>query len=71
MQKETVIEVQGMTCGSCVRHVGGALRKVEGVSNVDVRLEAGEAVVTHEGVLSAAELVAAVEEEGYTARARV
>lgn len=67
-QRETILNVTGMTCGACVRHVGGALRSVPGVVDVEVDLRAGRArVVTGEDV-EVASLVAAIEDAGYEAR---
>jgi copper chaperone CopZ len=68
MKTESLIRVTGMTCGSCVRHVGGALRKLEGVGSVDVRLEAGEVLVAYDSdALSVADLLGAIQDEGYGA----
>ena len=40
-----VLNVQGMHCAACVRHVTKALEEVAGVSAVAVQLEAERAVV--------------------------
>jgi copper chaperone len=69
-QRETVLNVEGMTCPSCVRHVDHALRDLEGVTQVDVNLRQGEVRVRHdesEAPLSA--LVDALAEAGYPSRA--
>ena len=42
----TTYDVQGMTCGHCVRSVTEEISELEGVSSVDVDLEKGTAVVT-------------------------
>ena len=47
-QKDTILTVQGMTCGSCVRHVTAALEELEGVGKVDVKLRDGIVVVQHD-----------------------
>ena len=47
-KKQTILNVGGMTCSSCVRHVEGALRELEGVSGVEVRIREGKVVVEHE-----------------------
>ncbi len=66
--QQTTIQVRGMTCGSCVRHVAGALRAKDGVTSVDVRLADGVACVMHDpGVASIGELRRAIEEAGYEA----
>lgn len=66
---ETLLTVTGMTCANCVRHVDTALRRVDGVQDVRVDLSAGTARVQHDAPAALAQLVAAVEEEGYEARA--
>lgn len=62
------LKVSGMTCGHCVESVEKALRNKNGVRNATVHLEAGAAEVEYEEAQVAPEqLVAAVEEEGYSA----
>lgn len=59
--------VQGMTCGHCVKAVTEALEDVVGVQSARVDLDSARAeVVAKKGVASEA-LVAAVEEAGYEA----
>ena len=65
---ETVLTIEGMTCSHCVKHVAEALRAIDGVSEVEVLLEAGRARIRHRGT-AVASLLAAVEEAGYEARA--
>ena len=60
----TELTVQGMTCGHCKKAVEEALASVDGVTSVEVDLDAGRAKVEG-GALDA--MVAAVAEEGYTA----
>lgn len=61
------LKVDGMTCQNCVRHVKEALEAVEGVTSAEVDLTGGRAVVDGSG-LDTQQLVAAVEEEGYSAQ---
>lgn len=64
----TVIDVQGMTCGNCVKHVTEELTGLAGVSAVDVDLHAGgvsPVTVTSTGPLDEAALREAVDEAGY------
>ncbi len=71
MSSEAVIDVKGMTCNSCVNHVGAALRKLPGVTAVEVKLAEGEARVLFDPELvTPSAMVSAVEEEGYEARTR-
>jgi len=61
------LKVEGMTCNHCVMAVKKALAKVDGVEEVvEVSLERGEARVR--GQADPAQLVAAIEEEGYRAQ---
>lgn len=64
----TKLNIQGMSCQHCVNAVNEALSEVEGVEQVvSVDLNAGTAEV--KGDAEAATLIAAVEEEGYSASA--
>ncbi len=64
MSTTTIYDVQGMTCGHCVRSVTEEITEVDGVSSVEVDLEKGTAVVTGEADPEAVK--AAVVEAGYT-----
>ena len=68
--KETVLDVEGMTCSNCVRHVEGALRKIDGVGAVEVKLQEGKVRVEHDpGKASIAQMIEALDEAGYDSRA--
>ncbi len=62
----TELDVSGMTCGHCQTAVTKALRSVPGVTDAQVDLKSGKAVV--EGNLDPQQLINAVAEEGYSAR---
>ncbi len=62
------LEVSGMTCNNCKKHVEEALKGVSGVEKVEVLLQEGRASV--EGSAQIEQLIAAVHEEGYTASLR-
>jgi copper chaperone len=64
-QKETLLKVDGMSCGSCVHHVDVALKDVDGVSKVDVRLRQGQVLVQHDADTAVESLVKALAEAGY------
>ena len=69
MENQTIIlEVSGMTCNNCVRHVRVALEQVAGVSEVEVDLGTGRATVKHCGAAALESLIAAVDEVGYEAK---
>lgn len=67
-QRETILDVAGMTCSSCVRHVSAALQSVPGVTSADVRLKTGTVSVWHEPTASTSDLVQAIRDAGYDAR---
>lgn len=58
------INIEGMSCMHCVKHVTNALEEVNGVKSVNVNLEGKYAVVEVEGADDAA-LKAAIEDAGY------
>jgi copper chaperone len=65
----TVLKVNGMTCGGCVRSVGNVLKAVPGVTGAEVSLEKSEAKVTFDpAVANQAALRKAIEDAGYEAR---
>lgn len=67
--QETTFDVEGMTCGSCVRHVNQALREVDGVLAVDVSLREGKVRVTHDAARAPIEaMVEALRDAGYASR---
>lgn len=63
----TELAVSGMTCASCVAHVGRALRKVPGVGEAHVNLATERATISHDPAVSVQALIAAVENAGYGA----
>jgi copper chaperone len=63
----TTLRIIGMTCNGCVKHVDKALRRVAGVSAVEISLPDQRAKVVHEDSAPVDALVAAVESAGYTA----
>ncbi len=64
----TKLKIHGMSCQHCVKTVDEALAEVPGVDRVvAVRLDEGEAEI--EGSADVNALIAAVEDEGYEARA--
>ena len=65
-QQETMLNVAGMSCGSCVSHVGEALRELEGVAEVDVKLREGIVRVKHDPKRAPVELmVETLRDAGY------
>lgn len=65
--KTTLLTIDGMTCGSCVRHVYQALTDLDGVQKVDIQFSRKQALVVHEADVPMAELIQAVRDAGYEA----
>ncbi len=64
--QETVLDVTGMTCPSCVRHVNAALAELDGVGKVDVRLRDGKVLVQYDPTTVSVEaMIEALREAGY------
>jgi Cu+-exporting ATPase len=64
---KTLLQVEGMTCQNCARHVREALEQVPGVETAEVNLDSGQAAVRWSGEPAEEKLVRAVSEAGYAA----
>ncbi|AEH52276.1 heavy metal-associated domain-containing protein [Heyndrickxia coagulans] len=64
--KKAVMQLETLTCPSCMKKIEGALDKVEGVENVKVLFNASKAKVDFdEAKVSTDELKEIVEKTGY------
>lgn len=64
----TTLQIAGMSCDACVRHVTTSLSALEGVIHAQVDLKINQAIVEHlPAYADAAALVAAIHGAGYTA----
>ena len=71
-ERDTVLTVEGMTCPSCIRHVTDALKDLDGVDQVDVKLKEGIAVVRHDATEAPVDrLIDALRDAGYESKPRV
>ncbi|WP_416447024.1 heavy-metal-associated domain-containing protein [Leucobacter sp. HNU] len=59
-------KVTGMTCGHCEKSVREEVERIAAVEAVEVSALTGRLVVTSAGEVADAEVIAAVEEAGYT-----
>jgi len=65
---KTTIKIQGMTCNHCVMRVAKALKGSVGVTDAQVDLQKGEAVITYDDTKSSKEkLTSVVVDAGYKA----
>ncbi|MGV2928471.1 copper chaperone CopZ [Macrococcus capreoli] len=62
---ETILKVEGMTCGHCKKSVEGAVSELEGVKSAAVDLEAANVTIEHEESVSVDTMKAAIEDQGY------
>ena len=62
------LQVDGMSCGSCVKHVTQALQPLPGVRGVEVDLPSGRVRVSGELAQGSAPLLMALTDAGYPAQ---
>lgn len=62
---ETILKVEGMTCGHCKEAVEGAVNKLDGVKSAAVDLEAANVTVDHEESVTIEAMKEAIEDQGY------
>ena len=62
------LQVQNMSCGSCVAHVKKALAPIKGISDVAVDLASGHVQVSGESFGDTAQIIAALADAGYPAQ---
>ncbi|ALJ20898.1 heavy-metal-associated domain-containing protein [Leucobacter zeae] len=64
---ENEYQVTGMTCGHCEMSIREEVSEIPGVDSIEVSAQTGRLVVTGEGKIDDAQVLAAVEEAGYSA----
>ncbi|MHC6203978.1 heavy-metal-associated domain-containing protein [Breznakiellaceae bacterium SP9] len=62
---KTTLNITGMSCEHCVKHVKEALEGIAGVKSAKVSLKANNAEVNHADTVSLETMKAAVTEAGY------
>lgn len=62
---ETILTVEGMSCGHCKNAVETGLGKLDGVTSVAVDLETKKVVVEHDTAVAVAALEETIEDQGY------
>ncbi|AQX54347.1 copper chaperone CopZ [Priestia flexa] len=64
--EQTVLSVQGMSCGHCVKAVEGALSELRGVKSVQVNLESATVEVEYdESKVSLETIKESIDDQGY------
>ena len=62
---EKVLNIEGMVCMNCVKHVDKALREIQGIKDVSVHLESKSAQVQMSQDVPDDVLKTAIEDAGY------
>jgi copper chaperone len=62
---QEVLKIKGMSCGHCVNAVAKALSEVEGVSDVKVSIEKGEASFSRTDAADMSQIKKRIERAGY------
>ena len=64
--QNVILKVQGMSCGRCVNSIGGSVGQLEGVSQVNVKLDDAQVEVTfNESQVSLDKIKETIEDLGY------
>lgn len=64
--RETLLDVMGMSCPSCIRHINDALAELEGITSIDVRLRDGKVAILHDPATAPIDsMIEALREAGY------
>jgi len=61
----SIVNIKGMSCSHCVMAVTKALNGLEGVTNVNVDLDNGQATVEHDQSVSLESVHKQIEKAGY------
>jgi len=69
MMEKITLQVDGMSCGHCVKAVEGSVGKLQGVSNVKVHLEAGTVDVEfNDKEVNVDQIKETIDDQGYDVR---
>ncbi len=66
---DTLLIVDGMTCPRCSHHVTTALKELDGVEEVEVKLRERTVRVKHSADVETPAFVSALQQAGYPSRA--
>lgn len=66
MMQNVTLNVQGMSCGHCVKAVEGSVGKLQGVNEVKVNLDAAQVEVSfNESQVSIDQIKETIDDQGY------
>lgn len=67
-EQSNLLEVEGMSCPSCIDDIRALLSKIDGVRHVEVQLDDGLVRVNHVGGLPIANLIEKLADGGYVSK---
>lgn len=60
-----IINIEGMSCGHCVKRVENALKEIDAIKAVEVILEENKAIIEFNGQMEDKTLIDAIDDAGY------
>jgi copper chaperone len=66
MSNQVTLQVQGMSCGHCVKSIENSVGALNGVEKVNVQLEAGKVDVEFNNEVDIQKITDTIEDQGYT-----
>jgi copper chaperone len=67
MVDRVTLQVEGMSCGHCVKAIENSVTAISGVDNVQVQLDSGTVNVEfNKDVVEIEQITNAIEDQGYT-----
>lgn len=65
MSNTVILNVEGMSCNNCVKHVTEALEALPGISEIEITLAEGKVAFRSTGAASEEQIAEALEDAGY------
>lgn len=59
------INIEGMSCEHCVKHVENALKEIDGIVDVNVDLKGNKAVIEFDSEILDSQIKEAIDDAGY------
>ncbi|PUB10620.1 copper chaperone CopZ [Paenisporosarcina sp. OV554] len=66
MTNQVTLQVQGMSCGHCVKSIENSVGAIEGVEKVNVQLNDGTVDVEFNNKVDVQKITDTIEDQGYT-----
>lgn len=66
MANQVTLQVQGMSCGNCVKSIENSVGSINGVEKVNVQLNNGTVDVEFNNEVDVKKITDTIEDQGYT-----